>query len=258
MVCCSKPNTSLSSSSDGSPTTGKLSSSCQPAKHHQQEETEPILSLRSPLDPDTEYRVVWAKKSLWKRRLEGLQQRYPSDKELDCSYSSSEDENDVSGNDDDATWIMDNSQKSHAPSQEDRWGESSSSSLPTVIRLDDSDDDDDNDDATTVSCPSHIGMSRWGDDQEASASPTLVSCQSSSSRSISSESSTAPRVPCRRLSLQDDSETPRIPSRRASLLQDDSEMSCHSNDVGAPSYDVSWLDGLYSTVREFREDWQKL
>ena len=254
MDCCSKPTTSPPSSSDRSPPK-KLSPSCQqPSKHREQEESEPILSLWSPLDPETEYRVVWAKKSLWKRRLEGLQQRYPSDKELDCNYSSSDEESD---DDDDATWIMDNSQKSHAPSQEDRWGESSSSSLPSIRRLEDSDDDDDN--ATTVSCPSQIGMSRWGDDREASASTDkiLVSCQASSSRSISSKSSsvTAPRVPCRRASLQDGSETPRVPCRRAFLLQHDSEMSSHTNNAAAP-YAVSWLDGFYSTVREIREDRQ--
>lgn len=227
--------------------------------HRDEEQQEPILSLRLPLDPDTEYRVVWAKKSLWKRRLEGLQLRYPSDKALRCN---DDDNNDFEycheEEDDDKTWIMDNSQKSHAP---DRWGEGSSASLPPVVvsSLNDSSDDDD---VSAVSCPSQIGMDRWGDANESSSNESktsiMVACQGSSSRSMCSESSTSspPRVPSRRPSIQDDAKAvalPRVPSRRVSLesLQDDSDKS----DAAAP-YSVSWLDGFYSTVREFREDRQ--
>ena len=245
MNCCS----TLANTASSSP---KVGSSCQipvvkkPSSKQQQqpeeeEAAEPLLTLRSPLDPETEYRLVWAKQSLWKRRLEGLQQRYPSDKSLDCDCDSSDDDDD---DECDATYIMDTSQMSYNSSSANRWGESSSNrwgdsscrSLPlTVSRVfEENEEDDDKDDMTVSSCPPRIN--RWGDNQESITAITSTSSSTRSSNSAAADSQAPPSRPSRRVSFQEEEE--------------DSECESHSS----AAYAVTWLDGLYSTVRDVRRD----
>ncbi|CAB9514881.1 expressed unknown protein [Seminavis robusta] len=192
---------------------------------------QPLLTFRSPLDPSSEYHVVWAQKSLWKRRLESMQQRYPSDRSLKC-WDSCSDSSD-SDQEDNATWVMDGSQ-SIAPM--DRWGESSASSMPDMsIRYNSDSDGDDDDELSACSCPV---FDRWATDASSVNGASWDDQSTRSTRSTAS-SDAAPSRPARR---------PQSPVNDDDSIQDES-----STDARSP-YAVRWLDDFYSTVTYIRRD----
>jgi len=192
----------------------------------EEQRRQPLFRFRSPLDPDAEFHVVLARKSLWKRRLESMLQRYPSDKDLDCSDSDN-DESIV--NDEDRTWIMDSSQSSYT-STKDRWGESSCRSLPNVpCRNDDGIDDEDELSLGAASCPQ---FNRWGQESTHRHRSTAVD----QGRSAVDKAL-------------------RPPSRSASPIgMADESLQDHSDESQSPAYPVAWLENFYSTVTEIRRD----
>ena len=161
------------------------------------------LKLRSPWDPEVEYQLKWAKKSLWERRFEHLQQ---SSKELDYLCKANGDSSD---SEDEETWMMDGS---NSVACSDRWGETRS--------VGGDDDEQPVFDRWVNHCASQSSASRWGEQ----ADPLGSSVHSQDTRPSAPSRSSSP--------IPDES------------LQDDSE---------SVSYAVSWLEGIYDTVRDIRE-----
>jgi len=229
---CFEAQASISASGSKSPSqqeVKKMITIDQQQQHqHQAEETSCdcrplLLTFQSPLDPDTEYHVVWAKKSLWKRRLEHLQQRYPnstgstSTSSSCCQELSNCQKQIDDDDDDDDTWLMDGSHRSIAPWDRSGDSDSSESVLSMSIQL----------------------SRRWGDYSETSKEISFVhddhDDDARSSRSCFSD--IAPSLPCRAASPppEDDGD-------------DDSDVD------GAALYTVTWLEDFYSTVTDIRRD----